>query len=65
MIDGYTGYSFYDNDSDALVRYMRKFIKNPELIPQMRIATENQVQNYTVQTSAKGLIDAIDFVLKK
>ena len=64
VIDGYTGYSFYDNDSDALVRYMRKFIKNPELIPQMRTATENQVKNYTVQTSAKGFVDAINFVLK-
>ena len=65
VIDGYTGYSFYDNDSDALVRYMRKFIMNPELINQMRTATENQIQNYTVQTSAEGLINAIDFVLNK
>ena len=64
VIDGYTGYSFYDNDSDALVRYMRKFIKTPELIPQMRTSTENQVKNYTVQTSAKGFVDAINFVLE-
>ena len=63
VIDGYTGYSFYDNDDDALVRYMRKFITNPELIRQMRLATSNQVQNYTVQTSAEGFIDAVNFVL--
>lgn len=63
VIDGYTGYSFYDNDSNALVRYMRKFIINPELIARMKIATENQIQNYTVQTSADGFIDAINFVL--
>ena len=63
IIDGYTGYSFYDNDSDALVRYMRKFIINPELITRMKIATENQIKNYTVQNSAEGFIDAINFVL--
>jgi len=65
VIDGYTGYSFYDNDDTALVRYMRKFIKNPELIPQMRTATENQCPNYTVQTSAEGFIDAINYVIDK
>ena len=65
VIDGYTGYSFYDNDSDALVRYMRKFLTTPELIVRMRLATENQVQNYTVQTSAEGFIDSINYVLDK
>lgn len=65
VIDGYTGYSFYDNDDAALVRYMRKFIINPELIFQMKIATENQIKNYTVQTSAEGFINAINFVLNK
>jgi glycosyltransferase involved in cell wall biosynthesis len=65
VIDGYTGYSFYDNDDASLVRYMRKFLTDTELIPRMRIATENQIQNYTVQTSADGFINAINFVLKK
>jgi glycosyltransferase involved in cell wall biosynthesis len=64
VIDGYTGYSFYDNDEDAIVRYMRKFITNPELIGRMREATTNQISNYTVQASAEGFIDAIDFVLQ-
>jgi glycosyltransferase involved in cell wall biosynthesis len=45
VIDGYTGYSFYDNDDASLVRYMRKFLTDTELIPRMRIATENQIQN--------------------
>jgi len=65
VLDGYTGYSFYDNDDDALVRYMRKFITNPELIDQMRIATNNQIHNYTVQTSAEGFMNAVNFVLGK
>ena len=65
VIDGYTGYSFYDNDSEALVRYMRKFITNPELLGQMRTATANQIKNYTVKTSTEGFIDAVNFVMKK
>ena len=65
VIDGYTGYSFYDNDDDALVRYMRKFITNSELINQMRIANNNQIHNYTVQTSAEGVINAVKYVLGK
>ena len=65
VIDGYTGYSFYDNDDAALVRYMRKFIINPELVSQMRETTEDQVKNYTVESSAEGFIDAIDYVLEK
>jgi len=65
VIDGYTGYSFYDNDDEALVRYMRKFITNPELIVRMSEAAERQVDNYTVQVSAEGFADAINFVLGK
>ncbi|MDD5728082.1 MAG: glycosyltransferase family 4 protein [Victivallales bacterium] len=64
VIDGYTGYSFYDNDDEALVRYMRKFITNPELIDRMRLAAVNQIQNYTAQTSAEGFIDAVNYVLR-
>jgi hypothetical protein len=30
----------------------------------MREATTNQISNYTVQASAEGFIDAIDFVLQ-
>ncbi|MDD5728690.1 MAG: glycosyltransferase [Victivallales bacterium] len=63
VIDGYTGYSFYGSHDEAVVRYMRKFITNPELILRMREATANQVQNYTVQASAEGFIDAVNFVL--
>ncbi len=65
VIDGYTGYSFYDNDDDSLVRYMRKFITNPGLVNRMRIATGNQIQNYTAQTSTEGFFDAVDFILNK
>ena len=65
VIDGYTGYSFYDNDDSALVRYMRKFITNTELITQMRIATNNQINNYAVETSSEGFMNAINFVLEK
>ena len=65
VIDGYTGYSFYDNDEDAVVRYMRKFITNPELIGRMREATTNQINNYTVQSSAEGFISAVNFVLNQ
>lgn len=65
VIDGYTGYSFYDQDDDSLVRYMRKFITNPELILRMSEATSRQVANYTVEASAEGFTDAIDFVLGK
>ena len=65
VLDGCTGYSFYDNDDAALVRYMRKFITNPGLISKMRIATNNQIHNYTVQSSVEGFIDAINFVLEE
>ena len=65
VIDGYTGYSFYDNDVEALVRYMRKFITYPELIERMRTATINQIQNYTVQTSKEGFEDAVNYLMKK
>ncbi|MDD5698366.1 MAG: glycosyltransferase family 4 protein [Victivallaceae bacterium] len=65
VIDGYTGYSFYDNDDEALVRYMRKFITNPGMIGRMRIAAGNQVQNYTAQTSAEGFIEAVNYVLNQ
>jgi glycosyltransferase involved in cell wall biosynthesis len=65
VIDGYTGFSFYGNDDDTLVRYMRKFITNPELIDKMKLATLNQIQNYTVQTSTEGFINAINFVLNE
>lgn len=65
VIDGYTGYSFYDQDDESLVRYMRKFITSPELILRMSEATARQVDNYTVQASAEGFTDAIDFVLNK
>lgn len=62
VIDGYTGYSFYYRDKESLVRYIRKFLVEPELSSKMGRSAYKEIRNYTLEQSVSGITEAIKYV---
>ncbi len=64
VINGFTGFSYPDQQVDSLVRYMRKFLVDKELAVKMGLAALHAAENYTIKEGVAGIISALKFILK-
>lgn len=64
IINGYTGFSYREHEIDALVRYMRKFLAEPELAVKMGFAARQEAGNYTVEEGVAGIVGALKYIGK-
>jgi glycosyltransferase involved in cell wall biosynthesis len=60
--DGWNGFVVRPHDVEGLVRAMKSMLDDPESARQMRRRSEQRVQEYTPETWAAGIVQALAFV---